>query len=299
MPVYNGENYIVEAIESILSQSFSNFELIICDNTSTDRTEAICREYAAKDARIRYYRNDVNLGAAANYNRVFELSSGKYFKWATHDDMLASKFVEHCVDILESYPEVVLCYPRTILIDETGKTFGRYDDNLNLRDPQAHKRYRKFFAAQGLCNPVFGVIRREALAQTPLIGDYYSSDRVLLGELALHGKFFELPEHLFLRRIHLETSLTVNKTDNEITAWYNPNKRNKMIFPRWRRLVEYIKAIGRVPISNYERLLCYFHLGMFVLVPKRWFGLGSDILKAIKSILDFDKGYSPKSGRKS
>jgi glycosyltransferase involved in cell wall biosynthesis len=83
MPVFNGEKYLKEALDSILAQTYSDFELLISDNASTDRTEQICREYAAKDRRIRYYRNEKNIGAPKNFNRVFELSSGKYFRWAT------------------------------------------------------------------------------------------------------------------------------------------------------------------------------------------------------------------------
>ena len=81
LPVYNGEKYLEQALISILSQTYTDFELIISDNASTDRTQAICREYAAKDPRIRYYCNEENLGAAPNHNRVFELASGEYFKW--------------------------------------------------------------------------------------------------------------------------------------------------------------------------------------------------------------------------
>jgi glycosyltransferase involved in cell wall biosynthesis len=81
LPVFNGEKYLAEALDSILSQTYRDFKLIISDNASTDRTEQICREYAAKDRRIRYYRNEKNIGAPKNFNRVFELSSGKYFRW--------------------------------------------------------------------------------------------------------------------------------------------------------------------------------------------------------------------------
>jgi glycosyltransferase involved in cell wall biosynthesis len=78
LPVYNGEAYIQNAIDSILFQSFTDFELIISDNASTDETEKICREYADKDLRVRYYRVEQNRGAAWNFNRVFKLSSGQY-----------------------------------------------------------------------------------------------------------------------------------------------------------------------------------------------------------------------------
>lgn len=80
MPVYNGEQFLKDALDSILAQTFDNFELIISDNTSTDNTQEICKAYSAKDQRICYYRNEKNLGAAWNFNRVFELARGEYFK---------------------------------------------------------------------------------------------------------------------------------------------------------------------------------------------------------------------------
>ena len=124
LPVYNGEKFIREAIDSIFSQTFEDFELIISDNGSTDRTQQICQAYAAQDLRIRYYRNKKNIGAARNYNLVFELASGEYFKWAAHDDLCAPEYLERCVEILDRDPDVVLCYPKTSIIDEHGE-FGK------------------------------------------------------------------------------------------------------------------------------------------------------------------------------
>src|SRR5262245_45018612 len=93
LPIFNGEKYVAQAFDSILAQTYADFELIISDNASTDQTEAICQAYANRDRRIRYYRNNRNLGAAANYNRVFDLSTGVYFKWAAHDDIVLPTFV--------------------------------------------------------------------------------------------------------------------------------------------------------------------------------------------------------------
>ncbi len=133
LPVYDGERFLAETLDSLLAQTFEDLELIISDNASTDRTQEICKDYLAKDRRIRYYRNDQNLGAARNYNRVFELSTGKYFKWAAHDDLCASALTERCVEVLDSEPSAVMCYARTIIIDEHGKHQKDFDDFLDLR----------------------------------------------------------------------------------------------------------------------------------------------------------------------
>ena len=285
LPVFNGEDYLAEALDSILAQIYPDFELIISDNASTDRTQEICKAYAAKDPRIRYYRNEQNLGAAKNYNRVFELSSGEYFKWVAHDDLCAPEFLERCIEVLDHEPTVVLCYPRTDLIDARGEIQGKYADSLNLRSPKPHERFRQFFDTQGLCHAVFGVIRASVLKKTPLIGNYVASDRVLLGELALHGEFCELSEYFFYRRIHPQISTKANVTENEIAAWFDPGKRNKVLLPRWRRFFEYLRAIKRAPLSWSERVRCYVQVGRFVLLPKRWGGMGEDLFKAAKLTL--------------
>src|ERR1051326_2036095 len=101
LPVYNGQQFLEEAINSLLAQTYSDFELIISDNASTDATEQICRAHAAADPRIRYYRNDKNRGPVWNLNRVFELARGELFKWAAHDDVCAPTLVERCVEVLE------------------------------------------------------------------------------------------------------------------------------------------------------------------------------------------------------
>ena len=108
MPIYNGDEFLKEAIESLLNQTFEDFEIIISDNASTDQTQQICRYYADLDPRIRYYRCKENLGAAWNYNRVFELSYGEYFKWAAHDDYCAPSFFERCVEALDRDRNIIL-----------------------------------------------------------------------------------------------------------------------------------------------------------------------------------------------
>ena len=110
LPVHNGAAFLAEAIESIPAQTFTDFELVISDNASTDRTPEICRSYTAADGRIRYYRQEANIGAARNYNVVFQRSSGKYFKWAAHDDLIRPTYLARCVAALEADPEAVLCH---------------------------------------------------------------------------------------------------------------------------------------------------------------------------------------------
>jgi glycosyltransferase involved in cell wall biosynthesis len=120
MPVYNGENYVAEALDSILAQDFADFELIITDNASTDSTEAICRDYARRDPRIRYHRHPRNLGAAPNYNSGYELATGEYLKWCAHDDRISANYLSECVRLLDADPQVALAFGRTQCIDGAG-----------------------------------------------------------------------------------------------------------------------------------------------------------------------------------
>jgi glycosyltransferase involved in cell wall biosynthesis len=257
LPVYNGERYISEAIESILGQTYTDFELIISDNASTDRTEPICLSYAAKDPRVKYSRNEKNLGAADNYNRVFEVSRGRFFKWAAHDDICTPEFVQRCVEVLEKDPTVVLCYPKSIFIDEEGKPLREYIEEVDYTDPRPHRRLRTWLLDRpgGWCNLVFGVIRSNALRQTALIGKYDSSDYILVGELALLGKLHQLPDHLFLRRDHPGRSALAHPGPQKSTAWFDSSaKPRRVYFPTWRWFGEYLKAVGRVRIGAADRV---------------------------------------------
>jgi glycosyltransferase involved in cell wall biosynthesis len=286
LPVYNGERFIEEAVESILGQTYSDFELNISDNASTDRTEEICRAFAARDRRIRYTRNERNLGAADNYNRVFWESSGRYFKWVAHDDICAPEFIERCVEVLDRDESVVLCYPKSIFIDEQGKRVSEYIEEVDYTHPRPHRRLRTWLLDRpgGWCNLVFGLIRSSALKETALIGKYDSSDYILVGELALLGKLHQLPEYLFYRRDHPGRSTLAHPGPAKSAAWFDTSaKTRKAYFPTWRWFSEYLKATMRVHIGLVDRLLS---VGMVI----RWairvrHQLGRDVVRAAKTLM--------------
>src|SRR5262245_10163897 len=121
LPVYNEQRFIRETVASLLAQDFEDLELIISDNASTDGTEEICRQFAARDPRVSYERSEVNRGAFVNFDRVFELAGAKYFMWAGAHDLWSPSFVSRAVGMLEADPQLVLAYPRPITIDTTGK----------------------------------------------------------------------------------------------------------------------------------------------------------------------------------
>src|SRR5262245_45798827 len=117
LPVFNGEKHIQQALDSLLAQSYDNFELNISDNASTDGTEDLCRLYAAKDNRVHYYRQPRNVGLKANWRCVLQLASGEYFMWAQHDDCWSIDYISVLLDCLLAYPDAVLAAGRTLYID--------------------------------------------------------------------------------------------------------------------------------------------------------------------------------------
>jgi glycosyltransferase involved in cell wall biosynthesis len=257
LPVFNGENYVAEAIESLLGQSFEDLELIISDNGSTDATSSICAEYLRRDRRVRYVRNVENIGAAPNYNQVFALARGVYFKWAAHDDVCRRGFLQRCVAALDEEPRAVLAYPLTATIDDRGELIKEWSARPELGALQPAARFREALR-EVETHPIWGLMRVDVLRRTPLFGSYPAHDLPLLAELSLLGRFIEIPEILFLQREHRQRSVRVYDFRNPhgAVAWYDPRRAGKLTFPRWRILREYLAAIRRAPLSTVERLHC-------------------------------------------
>jgi glycosyltransferase involved in cell wall biosynthesis len=279
LPVYNGERFLEDALESILSQTYEDFELVISDNASTDRTGDICREYASKEPRIRYLRLENNIGAAGNFNRVIDLSFGSHFRWASHDDLCAPTCFERCMEVYES-EQPVLVYPQTLIIDEQGAVQGSYEDGLDLRQPRAHSRVRAMLTRLTLCNPIFGVMPIEVLRQTRRLGAFPSSDEVLLFELALRGPFHEVPEPLFLRRLHEGRSTVAHASPEDRTAWFDPTIQKRRYFHRTKVFVEDLKSIGMAPIPAGERARTGLTLGR-TYIPRWWRLMAREVQHAI------------------
>ena len=258
-PVYNGGNYIKEAINSILSQTYTDFEMIISDNGSTDNTMEICNSYAIKDLRIRYYRNNINKGGAWNFNNVFRFAIGKYFIWACHDDVWNSNLLERYVNAFSEMPDIISCYSRTTFINEHGEPLfsvvGRPD--LNIASP--HQRFRlflKYHSPTNECSQVLGLFRIDVLRKTPLIGKYPSSDMILLGEIALRGKSHEVKNCLLIRRDHPLKSTTAYPTIEERIEWFDPLKKGKIQFTTWQWVYELHKSVFRSPVDLFEKAIC-------------------------------------------
>jgi len=257
LPVYNGEQFLKEAIDSILAQTYEDFELVICDNASTDSTAEIIQSY--NDSRIKYHRNDTNMGAAWNYNRVFELSQGEYFKWAAHDDLIGPDFLKECVKVLDDNPSAVVAYTQVKAIDENGNFIRNEPSNVKTDFEKPHRRFCELVLKKHRARPVFGLMRSDALRKTGLIGNYTHSDTVLVGHLALLGKFIEIPKPLFFSRYnrHLQKW---KKNNHTWAVWFDPKHEGKVLFPMWKFLGEYWKTVSRVSLRLHQKLACYLSL---------------------------------------
>ncbi len=259
LPVFNGEDYIELALQSLLSQTFTDFELIISDNGSQDATPDICARYAELDPRVTYFREEENRGAAWNYNRLVAEARGEYFKWASHDDLCAPDFLLRCMQAMDSSPDCVLCFTHSCFIDADGDDIGLYYDRLNISQTYPHQRIRRLARALRYCNSIFGLIRLYELKKTNLIGGYLSSDITLLTELALLGKFCQVEEFCFYRRKHEKMSMLANKNKSDLRAWFDPSQRNVKDYSVKKRLhKERYKAVLRSKIDLHHKIMCLF-----------------------------------------
>jgi glycosyltransferase involved in cell wall biosynthesis len=248
IPVYNGEAFLERAIESVLAQTFVDFELIVSDNGSTDRTPEIAQRYAAQDPRIRFVRSELNRGAAWNYRRAFELARGEYFRWAPADDWFAPDSLAECVAALDADASAVLCYPKTDLVDRDGHTIRTYDDNLDLRSPDPVERFGRALVQIGLVNVIYGLMRTRALAKTRLMGTWVGADEVLVFELTLQGKFLELPRSRFYRRIH-ESAFSQMKTTADKQSFFDPKTRGRFTLYLWQHYRQCALGVLHAPVS--------------------------------------------------
>lgn len=295
MPVFNGERYIREAIDSILSQSFTEFELVISDNASTDGTPEICKAYAAKDPRVRYVRHTRNQGVIQNFNAAFRLSTGEYFKWAASDDVCGPDYLLGAVEVLDRDPSVVLVWGKTVGIDENG---GRVPMQYELSDlnspisvfsPDPAVRFRRLLRnIWWVDGPFYGVMRSSALRATRWVHPpHHSGDQILLAELSLKGRFYEIPEELFFSRVHIGKTSHVHRTLRDRDALVDQREpgvgpvaslRAMRAYPQ--RIWMYASAIARAPVSLATKLRCAWE------VPRaigHWIALRTRQLRAGQS----------------
>jgi glycosyltransferase involved in cell wall biosynthesis len=269
LPVYNGERFLAQTLSCLLRQTFDDFELIVCDNASVDSTRQICLDFAAQDRRIRYVCNERNLGAIANFNRTVELGRAPLFKWAAHDDLYAASYLVECMKILDRSPDVILAHSDAAFIGEEGEEFpwdsttATYVDpltGLHQRPDSPHignntspvRRFQQVLTGALWGTHMFGVIRRPALERTRLLQNFVSSDRAMLVELALLGRFEAHEERLFKKRFHRQVSWALNQ--KELRDFLST--ADGAYSRRVRQVRAFFAAPSNKPIGSAERIIC-------------------------------------------
>ncbi|WP_308282683.1 glycosyltransferase family 2 protein [Pseudonocardia nigra] len=275
IPVYNGAKYIAASIEASLAQTYSDIEVVVADNASTDETAAICAEFAARDPRFRYVRFSEHLGVAESFTRTFGLCHSKYFMWAASDDLTDPTFVEKAIEVLERRPDAVVCYSETAIVDDAGEVLRKDEFMLDLDHPSPSTRFHRMVMAPPKvhgAHELYGLIRTDVMRQTGVMSNHVMGCRVLLAELALRGRLARIDEILFLNRDHGGRSQRAGRPHAKpgqvltaflpIGAWppsefWNPRKRGRIVFPEFDITGQWLLAVLRSPVSLPAKLRCF------------------------------------------
>jgi glycosyltransferase involved in cell wall biosynthesis len=268
MPVYNGERFLEQSLDALLAQTYTEFELIITDNGSSDRTSEIAKHYEAVDPRVRYFRHDQNRGSTFNHNFAVEQARGELFKWVSDDDLYAPELLERCIDALDSRPELSLAHSWTAFIDEEGKITERARYGLITDVPDPVERFRSVLYTDG-GDDMYGVIRMLVLRQIAPFNSYHWADRTFMAEIALHGPFHNEAEFLYFRRDHPMRTSAVGRNDiRRRCARLDPARANRWRHPLVRLQGEYVlgfaSAIRRAPLSPQDRRRCMKELAVWL-----------------------------------
>ena len=266
VPVYNAEKYLRAALDSVLAQTFRDFEVVISDNGSTDSTLEICREYAARDPRVRYVHIDVNRGLIWNHLRVQDLARGRFFMFGPQDDWFAPEYVERCVTALESDPGVAYVFSEAVLVDESGAMIGREITRQRLSDPSPSTRFWDVLVVKGGINP-YGMTRLALRTPAPW-KPVPRVERIVLAEFALWGRFDLLPGDLYFRRVHPDQFTTNRKSRRLESTGLDPSRgrgwRSSVPVLLAEYVLAYAQAVLRAPLSTRERIRGLAVIGCWV-----------------------------------
>ncbi len=229
-PAYNVEQYISETIESILSQTFSDFEFIILDDGSTDNTFEIATEYAKKDSRIKVFKNEKNLGIAGNRNKLLTLAKGEYVAWQDSDDISLPFRLEKQVKILDKNKDIGIVGGGLQLFNEKG------DLSKRLFSEQDEELRKKIFRYSPVAQPS-AMIRKEVFDK---VGNYDlkmppAEDLDMSFRIGMFYKFANVPEIVVKYREHDKSATftklkTIETNTIGMRLIYGNTKAYKMTF---------------------------------------------------------------------
>ena len=282
IPVFNGENYLDEAIASVRAQTFDDLEVIVSDNASTDRTGQIALDHAASDERVRYVRNERNLGAAPNYNRAWSEARAPYFKWLAHDDRIAPDYLSATPDVLDREPDVVLCNTVVDYIDCRGDSIGTYRSVLHeagVDDPA--RRFAVMVLRSHSCVDFFGLVRRSAMQDSLLHGPFHGADRAFLAQMTLRGRLVQVDRPLVEMREHEQRYTRVQQKARDRQSWHDSRRNGAIELPTWRLYREYLSMLRNEDLPVGARARAYGVLARWWLVNYNALRVGVDVAATI------------------
>ena len=283
VPVYNGADYIAEALTSHLEQDFGDFEIVVSDNCSDDGTADIVNEFVASDARVQYSRNGENIGGPANFNRLFRLTSGELFRWAAADDRIEPGYLSNVIAMMDADPAIVIGHSQSLLIDPQSQPMLEMDQGwlggdgymeaIRLSPPSGDERFhsehphdridavinnnhRNFY--------IFGIMRRAMMMQTKLHGPFYGGDRTLLVEMAMRGTFKKYDAPLFASRSHAKNSGRNGLNFEELKQ----HGASDLSFASM-VMKGYVNGVRRADVGRIEELKCFFAIAKKIKQPTR------------------------------
>jgi glycosyltransferase involved in cell wall biosynthesis len=269
MPIYNEGHFLIETLESLLSQDYQCFEIIISDNASQDETERICREYAEREPRIRYHRNEINIGAIGNFNQAFALSCGTYFTWASGHDLRSPESISRCLEVLDKDDNVVLCSPIVAHINEDGDLLDirpEFDSRHHYNDTVG--RMMHFFWSACPPDIIYGVIRSESLRAIGPAKPVAGSDYILLFKLCLRGHFAQVRDQYLYTRVIREKEKPDAIMARYGEQFFAKKERRQRWFPYWGGVRECLGIFmqAKLPLKQKVALM----LGWLLLLSRAW-----------------------------
>jgi glycosyltransferase involved in cell wall biosynthesis len=272
LPVYNGEKFLRESIESVLGQDFGDFELLVSDNASSDSTWDICQQYAAADSRVRIHRQERNLGAIRNFQYVFMNSMAPFFMWHAHDDLLGPTFVGECYSLLSADSDCVLACSLNSLIRPDGSIVPADKDAFDFRSADPVTRFGQAFAGCARLNlPIYGLIRRDALAALSLDRRVHGLDFVFTMELVLKGTFTQSRRAMRYYRVKPAYSdPVVARRFTESSQYLHGEPSQVKLFGAFQMLAGIGKAVSTSGLPASQRWEMYLIVATSFRILWRW-----------------------------
>ena len=240
VPVYNGERFLARALASLCAQDVDGLEIVISDSASNDGTPDIARDVAAQDPRVAYHPTPHRLAMWENFRRAFALSSGEWFHWACHDDLLEPDYVRRCLQVAADHPGTVSVVTATREFNDTGDTVRTVVERLpgsDHADPRRRMRAVLWHLCEGASTGL-AFHRASALARTSRISNVPQSDRLLGAELALLGRLVTVDkvlQHRYQGDVHLQ---------REDWSWLDFRNASRPYRPLRRQIGAHVRLLG-------------------------------------------------------